>query len=73
MFYESDRLYYPAKWHIKAEPSPYRQVIDERLKELLVHPITSAPRLAGMQISRISVAKDADINHLLRAYNIETQ
>lgn len=73
MFYETDRLYYPAKWHIKAQPSPYRQVINERLKELLVHPITSTPRLAGMNISRISVAKDADINHLLRAYSIETQ
>ena len=72
-FYESDQLYYPTQWHIKAEPSPYRRTIDERLKELLVHPITSTPRLSGMQISRISVAKDVDINYLLRAYNIETQ
>ena len=72
-FYENDWQYYPAKWHIKAAPSPYRQAIDERLKGLLRHPITSEPRLAGMAISRISFAKDADANYLLRAYNINNQ
>lgn len=72
-FFEADEAYYPTRWHIKAELSPYRHVIDERLKKQLVHPITAAPRLAGMQISRISVAKDADINHLLRAYNLNTE
>lgn len=68
-FRENDPYYYPSKWHIKAEPSPYRQVIDERLKDLLVHPITPEPRLSGMHISRVSVSKYADMNYLLRAYN----
>ena len=68
-FREKDPYYYPSKWHIKAEPSPYRQVIDERLKDLLVHPVTPEPRLSGMHISRVSVAKYADMNYLLRAYN----
>lgn len=68
-FRENDPYYYPSKWHVKAALSPYRQVIDERLKDLLVHPITIEPRLSGMHISRISVAKYADMNYLLRAYN----
>lgn len=68
-FRENDPYYYPSKWHIKATPSPYRQVIDERLCDLLVHPITQEPQLSGMHISRISVAKYADMNYLLRAYN----
>lgn len=68
-FYENDPSYYPAPWHIKATPSPYRQVIDERLCDLLVHPLMQEPRLSGMHISRISVAKDANIYYLLRAYH----
>ena len=69
-FYENDRAYYPTAWSIKAEPSPFRQVVDERLKDLLIHPSTSEPRLAGMHISRISIAKDADTDYLLRAYHL---
>ena len=68
-FYENDSSYYSAKWHVKAAPSPYRQTIDERLKDLIIHPETSEPRLAGMHISRVSITKDADANYLLRAYN----
>jgi hypothetical protein len=68
-FYENDISYYPAKWSIKAEPSPYRNIIDMRLKDILVHPDTSQPRLAGMHISRISISQESDANHLLRAYN----
>lgn len=68
-FYENDKLYYPAKWHIKAIPSPYRSIIDEQLKDQLLHPYTSEPRLAGMHISRVLIAKEADANYLLRAYN----
>ena len=69
-FYENDPSYHFASWHIKATPSPYRQVIDEHLKDLLVHPLVQEPRLSGMHISRISVAKDANINYLLRAYDL---
>lgn len=68
-FYENDPSYYPASWHIKAEPSPYRNVIDERLADLLVHPFMQEPRLSSMHISRVSVAKEADVNYLLRAYH----
>lgn len=70
-FYENDPSYYPAKWHIKAAPSPYRETIDNRLEDLLIHPETSEPRLSGMHISRVSVAKGTDINYLLRAYNTQ--
>ncbi len=68
-FYENDPAHYSVKWNIKAQPSPYRHVIDDRLGSLLLHPHTLQPRLANMSISRISVAKDADVDYLLRAYN----
>ena len=45
-FRENDPYYYPSKWHVKAAPSPYRQVIDERLKDQLAHPVTPEPRLS---------------------------
>ena len=68
-FYENNQSYYPAKWNIKAEPSPYRKTIDERLNHLLAHPHIQEPCLKDMQISKISIARDADANYLLRAYN----
>lgn len=68
-FYENDRSYYHVKWNIKAESSPYRKIIDERLLDLLAHPHTQEPHLRNMQINKISIAKDADIQYLLRAYN----
>ena len=67
-FYENDPSYHFASWHIKATPSPYRQVIDEHLKDLLVHPLVQEPRLSGMHICRLSGVKVADFDYLLRAY-----
>ena len=68
-FYENDPSYYLASWHIKAAPSPYRNVIDDHLKDFLIHPLVPEPRLSGMHISRVSIAKDTDVDYLLRAYN----
>ena len=69
-FYEDDNAYYPSTWHIKAAASPYRAIIDERLRDELVQPATKEPRLTGMHISKISIAANADANQLLRAYNV---
>ncbi|MBR1565113.1 MAG: Mov34/MPN/PAD-1 family protein [Paludibacteraceae bacterium] len=68
-FLQNDPAYYPLRWNIKAEPSPYRDVVNIRLRDLLLHPATSEPRLKGMHISKITLPQDADAQYLLRAYN----
>lgn len=71
--YENNSVIYQNKWHIKALPSPYRAVIDSRMKDLLQHPRTQEPRLKNMLICYIATAKETDDEYLLRALDSDNQ
>lgn len=55
-------------WVVKAQESPYRRVVDERLGNSVIHPRTAEPRLQKMRITGITLASGQDNRYLLRAY-----
>lgn len=54
-FFESTPSYQESQWDVLPMESPFRKVIDRRLKQVLRHPITRIPMLVGMKYKSMVV------------------
>lgn len=49
-FMEGEQSYQQASWMIKEMDSPYRRLVDNELRNILVHPHCMAPNMIGLKI-----------------------